>query len=163
MIRDDMLQRRWVRQMQAAVRLNARDPSLAILASIPTSRVAIAEAAALLVRAIPYRFDGPTHRILDLPAARRRGYAACGDAAAAIAAALFLQSIEDVTVCYEATEAVSGYAHVRIAIGGAFVDPYPEASIEAPCVERLTLTRMGVRWPAPVSSTSSSRGGAPPR
>lgn len=143
---------RWRRQLHAAVRLNAADAGLMTLADESPSDVAAAMRAAQLVRALlPYRFDGARHRILELSAARRRGWGACGDAVAAIAAVLLARG-RTATVCYEQSEAVTGYAHVRIAIGRVFADAFPEASIEVPCSATLSLTRGSVRWPVPASS-----------
>ncbi|MCC7108008.1 MAG: hypothetical protein IT382_01860 [Deltaproteobacteria bacterium] len=133
--------------MHAAVRLNAACPPLAAIAEHAPSCLAAAETAAAYVRtALPYRFDGQAHRILDLPAAKARGYGACGDATAAVAAVLLMRGSVPI-LAYEATETLDGYAHVRIAMGRLFVDAYPEVSFSMPPRARIELTRESVRWP----------------
>lgn len=140
----------WWRQMLAAVRLNARSAPLAIIASSSPSHAAAASSTADWLRLVlPYRFDGASHRILSLPEALQRGYGACGDATAAIAAVL-LHRGRGADVAYEASETLDGYAHVRVVMGSVPVDAYPEMSLQLPPRAVLHLTRETVRWPVPV-------------
>lgn len=138
----------WWRQLCSAIRLNATNEALrAIAHRAPSTAVAANVCADWLRQALPYHFDGATHRILSLREAQARGYGACGDATAAIAAMLFLRSVAVVAIAYETTAALDGYAHVRVALGRTFIDAYPEASVTAPAV-LLPLTPTDVRWPA---------------
>lgn len=147
----------WLRQFYAAVRLNAPDPALRAIAERAASCHQAAQNCADWIRTVlPYRFDGRGHRILELAAARRRGYGACGDATAAIAAVLMMRGSVPV-VAYEATETLDGYAHVRIAMGRLFVDAFPEASLSLPATARIELTRRDVRWPVAASPDDPHR------
>jgi hypothetical protein len=150
---------RWWRQYVSAVRLNADDGELQRIAE--TEGASHAEVATLVAGylceqgegALPYRFDKAGHRIIELAAARRRGYGACGDACAAISAALLMRDAEH-HVCYEKTDMLPGYAHVRIVIGSHFADAYPERSLALEsCAARLPVTRARVRWPAAADAT----------
>lgn len=140
----------WWRQMASAIRLNARSAALAIIAKTsPSHMMAATSTAGWLRLTLPYRFDGADHRILSLPEARRRGYGACGDATAAIAAVL-LHRGEPASIAYEASETLDGYAHVRVVLGRVPVDAYPEMSLQLEPRAVLQVTRETVRWPAPV-------------
>lgn len=148
---------RWFRQWTCAVVDNARELALWSLVygadGIVLSPLEAAQGAALIARAIPYRWPRPTgflseaQSIVGLGAARRRGFAACGDATAATAAAVLIAGGECV-ICYETLPSFPEYAHVRIDVGGEYVDAYPEASFDVPsCSGRETVTRERVRWP----------------
>lgn len=149
---------RWWRQFVSAVRLNAGDGELQDLVRFHEALDdgELAQRAALHVRQVlPYRFDGPRHRILELVAARRRGYGACGDATAAIAAALLMRG-KSASVCYESTHTVPGYAHVRIVVDGVVADAYPDASLDVSrCSATLAVTRRSVSWPSAAASSPS--------
>lgn len=166
---------RWLRQLFAAVRLNAHDVDLwgvadlamregdalvggsvlllpemvavGVVAKADVRRIA-RSIAAHVSSTLPYRFDGPHHMILELPACRRRGYGACGDGAAAICAGVLMAGGE-ATLCYQDTEAVPGYAHVRIDDDGAAIDAYPEKALPlSNCSAVARVTRRVVRWPS---------------
>jgi hypothetical protein len=151
---------RWFRQWCAAVQLNAENLDLWGLVFEESGLVKgpgeAAEAAALLVRQLPYRWRPEPglfgisvfQRTLDLASARRRGYAACADASAAAAAAALIAGGEP-ELCYERVESLESYAHVRMYVEGRFIDAYPEASFEvARCALRETVTKERVGWPA---------------
>jgi len=141
---------RWFRQFVSAVRLNAKDVELWAIADAHRGDVlAAAEACALHVRTVlGYRFEGAKHRILELEACRRRGFGACGDACAAIAAVVLMLDGE-CSLCYEQTRTLNSYAHVRMFVNGAYVDAFPDASLEVDrCAATEKVTRSGVRWPA---------------
>jgi hypothetical protein len=157
---NDVRERRWRRQMASAIRLNATDPQLREFAHAQTSNLDAARLAAEHIRRVlPYRFLGEGHRTLELAAARRRGFGACSDATAALAAVMLWRTSEAL-VCYEnaavlyhspvrLSEALRGYAHVRLSLGRDFVDAYPDASLEASrCALLFRVTREGVKWPA---------------
>lgn len=147
----------WWRQLRSAVSLNAHDLDLwecaHPLSGVVVDAVDAARAAALHVRSVlPYRFTG-VERILELRQALRRGYGACGDATAAVAAAV-LMSGGECDVCYElarcadGSEPIPGYAHVRVVVGGSAVDAYPDESLEVDgCAGRVGVSRESVRWP----------------
>jgi hypothetical protein len=143
---------RWLRQLLAATRINASNEEL--LSTVAQGEtLSTLEAAVAVARRLhegphllPYRFR-PPQKILDLEACRRRGYGACGDASAAVAAAVLMVGGVPV-LCYEVTPTVDGYAHVRIDVDGTFVDAFPDASFDVDrCAARLALTRSVVRWP----------------
>jgi hypothetical protein len=158
---------RWLRQFESAVRLNANDLDLWRLVDAPGGSlhdgwwrdgielVELAEAAAKLVRqTCKYRFEGQRHRVLELAACRRRGWAACADGSAAIAAVLLMAGA-GCAICYERACPADGYAHVRVAIGSHFVDAFPEFSLDVPsCAAVLQVTRRSVRWPATAEETA---------
>lgn len=141
----------WWRQMLSAVRLNAADDALRIIATSSPSPMHAAQSCADWLRVtLPYRFDGPAHRILTRRECAARGYGACGDAVAAIAATLLHTRAESVSVAYEAHQALEGYAHVRVVLGRVPVDPWPEQSLSLAPRAVLTLDRESVRWPVDV-------------
>jgi hypothetical protein len=149
---------RWFRQLVCAIQVNASDLALWGVVygadGIVLDPAASAEAAARLVASLPYRWEpyrpqtllDEPQQIVDLQAARRRGFAACGEGTAAAAAAALIAGGE-CELCYEATELLPGYAHVRIDVSGRPVDAFPEASFDVPCVGRERITRELVRWP----------------
>jgi len=82
--------------------------------------------AAAIERAIPYRFEGAAHRIVDAEACVRRGYGACGDGAA-IALAVLSFTEWRVSLCYETVPGHPDYAHTRVIVDGVPVEPWPSA------------------------------------
>jgi hypothetical protein len=118
---------RWLRQFVVAVRTNLADPQLVELARRAGSPAQKALAAALHVRrTLPYRFDRSP--ILSLRAAQKRGFGACGDGTAAVAAVVILAGGVP-TLCYEEIgPSDPHYAHVRLIADGVGADAYPDAS-----------------------------------
>jgi hypothetical protein len=173
----DVSRERWFRQLRSAVALNALDLDLWDVAwplvdgeRSPLSVEAAAAAAARYVHhVLPYKFTG-TERILELRNALRRGSGACGDATAAVAACVLMVG-GACDVCYEritkdtplrlddgstawdpaagcVKPELSGYAHVRVALGDALYDAFPSESLEVlGCSGRVRITRAGVEWP----------------
>lgn len=145
---------RWWRQFLSAVRLNAGDAWLWHIAQGRMSGndlEALEDAAKYVREVLPYKFTG-AQRVLELEASIRRGYGACADATAAICAVALMRNV-DVDVCYEELDrspgSDHGYAHVRVALGDARVDAYPDASLDVPqCAGRFRVTREVARWPA---------------
>lgn len=161
---------RWIRQVNAAIRLNASNLDLwraalevrefSGLASLDGIGRATAQRVALGIRTpdgplhLPYRFAGQDHRVYELEAARRRGWGACADASAAIAAAVLMVR-GTCAICYERTPVLDTYAHARVSIGDTFVDAFPEQSLEVEaCTALLPVTRESVSWPAHAEETA---------
>lgn len=183
---------RWIRQVNAAIRLNASNldlwraslevrefSGLASLDGIGRAMLArphdddtsgfayihrdaaeTAQRVALGIRTpngplhLPYRFAGQDHRVYELEAARRRGWGACADASAAIAAAVLMVR-GTCAICYERTPVLDTYAHARVSIGDTFVDAFPEQSLEVEaCTALLPVTRESVSWPAHAEETA---------
>jgi hypothetical protein len=70
-----------------------------------------------LSRELVYRFDGADHVIGDFDTCRRRGWAACGDAVAILAAVTVAERMSSsATVLIEAPSAMPSYAHVRLMV-----------------------------------------------
>lgn len=159
---------RWVRQVVAAIHANAFNLDLWECAretiEHPDQVLTPAEVAELVARGLrthdgplhlPYRFEGQRHRVFDLEAAQRRGYGACADASAAIAAAV-LMAAGECSICYERSPSLDAYAHVRVSIGDAFVDAFPEQSLEVDaCTALIEVTRESVRWPAAAEDSAT--------
>jgi hypothetical protein len=98
-------------------------------------------------RGIPYQFLGERHPIRDLAESRRRGWAACGDAAAAVGAAVIADRGRG-SLCIEAPRNLLTYTHVRIIYEveprPIALDPYaPErADVAASCEWVIDLADM---------------------
>lgn len=116
----------WIADLDRAVRENASDPAFrAVVADThddPDRLVA-------LIRRLPYRFDGPRHRIASLAESSRRGWAACADAAAALLAWAQLRG-RPADLVIEGVPELSDYAHVRVRIDGQEFDPYADRSLD---------------------------------
>lgn len=112
----------WVAEMARAARAN--------LESHPATLIGEAERA---FSSIPYRFLGDRHPIVSLDAARSRGWAACADAAAAIAAAAYAYPwSRRAVLCVESPPDVEGYSHVRVILDGIYYDPYEAYRADVP-------------------------------
>lgn len=104
---------------------------------------------------LPYRFLGDRHPIVSLEEARARGWAACADAAAALAAAAFAwPDTRRAIVCVEAPPHLAGYSHVRLVLDSRAYDPYsafrapglpPSCEFTIPVVELLEARRVTLR------------------
>lgn len=138
----------WQREWTDALADNLENLELRVIATTalpqPFNDVRVrAWAAAWWTRQVlPYDFDpGRNDRVLSLVAARRRGYGACADGSASVAAAALLARAHEVDLCYEVLPRCTGdntYAHARVVVDGDGVDPYPRASYDvARCAERL--------------------------
>ena len=71
---------------------------------------------------LPYRFDGPAHRIASWQDCRARGWGACADAAAHLAAAAVVLRMASVSgppmlwFAFEAPSVLPDYSHLRTVI-----------------------------------------------
>lgn len=81
--------------------------------------------AQLLREALPYHFDHG-QAIVTVEDAMRRGYWACADTAAAAAAA-FVGCRWHLSLCTETVGGIPDYAHTRLFVARAVVEPWPEA------------------------------------
>ena len=120
----------WESDLDRAARANHADPMVRAFAKALRANTAPTVAPQVLtawVRRLPYRFDGERHRIASLRTCFRRGYGACADAAALVAAVAKLNG-EDAAVCYERVDSLPDYAHVRAVWRGWACDPWPERS-----------------------------------
>lgn len=108
-----------------------------------TAALLAGELARAIRARIPYRFLGQRHEILSLlEVVERGGWGACADAAACAAAALLvarrerglsvapLRSAPTIGLCYEIVGGNSSYAHTRVVIASAPVEPFPEFRLE---------------------------------
>lgn len=145
----------WLEQWIAACDANLDDPLIRALAretiAKPFDAVVDkvrAEAAALAVRRLlPYRFTG-RDRIVSLREARARGFGACGDGSAAVAAVALLSSSSSVVhLCYELSPSRRSYAHVAVDVDGFRADPYPDASLSVTrCAVVDDVRELVKRW-----------------
>lgn len=116
----------WWDDMRAAARENAADEDVfRTFHDVPWQGLSVA----ILAR-VPYRFEGGERTpIRPWFVCLRRGHAACGDAAALVAAVAGMRGeIDRCTLLFEDIEDDPSYAHVRTEIDGVIVDPYPEQS-----------------------------------
>lgn len=126
----------WLYGLAAACRLNLFDAD--VRSRSPAEVAALFETTAVYPqrakRGIPYRFVGERSKTDDLQGCRRRGYAACADAAAAIAAACITENTP-AKLCVEAPLHMPHYVHVRVIVEGVALDPYRafRASVPASC------------------------------
>jgi hypothetical protein len=125
---DAMLLRTWLDDVAQAISDNVVDPDVMRLGSYGSASLeARARALSLLELSLPYRFEGPSHVIASLAAARRRGSGACTEAAA-LAAAVGLWWGVPVSLCIELDASQPGYSHVRTMWhareGELVIDPY---------------------------------------
>ncbi len=87
-------------------------------------------ASADLFTSIPYRFDGQRHVVADLDGCRSRGWGACADAVAILAAVAHAERLStSAAVLVEAPASLPSYAHVRLLVrvgdgAGLVLDPY---------------------------------------
>ena len=102
---------------------------------------AAAELAARVWREhVPYRFEGDSHPIVDFRRCRRRGWGACADAVAWVAAAAKYAGGRDVGACYETHPSDPDYAHVSAIVEGLSLDPLPEYAYHVRgCSARINL------------------------
>jgi len=139
----------WKRDMRMAIARNMRDPELLALVVDARDDVPMLVSATELHvrRVLPYAF-GAAQRILALRSARRRGYGACGDGTAALAAVCALAGVPTSALCYEREETLRGYAHVRILVGDVVGDAFRDRRVEVDrCSAVIDLDRlMGARW-----------------
>lgn len=83
---------------------------------------------------VPYQFDGEVHRIVGAAECCKRGYGACGDGSAIVAAVLvhrndqgaFVPSKHQGNLCYETVDGIPQYAHARVFLDGIPVEPWPD-------------------------------------
>lgn len=126
----------WMYGLAAATRLNLFDA--AVRSRSPAEVSSLFETTALWPQrarsGIPYRFLGERSKTDDLQGCRRRGYAACADAAAAIAAACIVEGVP-AKLCVEAPIDLPHYVHVRVIVDGVALDPYRafRAAVPASC------------------------------
>jgi hypothetical protein len=109
---------------------------VAQLADLAASQVNVAPslAAALAdVEAMPYRFRAADVHVA-WSEARRRGYAACGEAAAYLAAAASREgrSVAIELVTGSPAECGAGYRHAVAVVDGQVLDPYAARACPAP-------------------------------
>lgn len=150
----------WMRELASALARNVRDESLIDIArSSPTLALALGRGEALVRRALPYRFVDD-QRILSLHAAVDRGWGACGDATAALAAVAVVAGAHTVALCYEDTVTERGYAHVRILADDVVGDAYRDQRLDVQaCSHVITIDRlMGSRWRAAAARRATGRG-----
>lgn len=146
----------WLQQWIEAARANLvheRVRSLVAVPSSSTSRLLRPTAAALLVReTLPYRFDGPDSAppVVSYAAALARGFGACGEGSAVVAAAAHLAGVR-ATLCYERAAAVERYAHVVVVVDGTRVDPWPHVALAVSrCTDTHDVEEL-LRWRPPVA------------
>lgn len=92
---------------------------------------------------LPYRFDGTeSQRTVSERRALRRGFAACGDAAAGACAVVeLLGDAHAAEVCVETRTDKPRYAHVRVYWRGVTIDPYVAQSLPAHgCAARFRVS-----------------------
>ena len=96
--------------------------------AVPSLAVALAE-----VEAMPYRWRA-ADRHVAWSEARRRGYAACGEAAAYLAAAASREgrSVAIELVTGAPAECGAGYLHAVAIVDGQVLDPYAGRACAAP-------------------------------
>lgn len=102
----------WVKEFHAVVAQNLIDLDLATMGT---------PGALNIFKKLPYRFD-PKIPTLSFAMARRRGWAACGEAAAAIAATE-IQAGNDPILCIKRGNLTKG-AHALIISNSRKFDPY---------------------------------------
>jgi len=92
---------------------------------------------------MPYRFQ-PDQAIVSRGECIARGYGACGDAAADIAATADRAGLQAL-ICIEAPPSLPGYAHARVVVGGRTYDPYADrrpAGLPPSCALYLVASDM---------------------
>lgn len=109
----------WVAAFARAVRINLQTRDI---------RNADPVVVAAAFGRVRYRFEGAAHPIEPAVVVDARGWAACADAAAAIAAAV-IGSGSSGLLCLEAPTPTDSYRHVRVLVDGApgpptILDPY---------------------------------------
>ena len=102
----------WIKEFHAVVAQNLRDLDLTTMGT---------PGALNILKKLPYRFD-PKIPTISFSMARRRGWAACGEAAAAIAATE-IQAGNDPVLCIKRGNLTKG-AHALIISNSRKFDPY---------------------------------------
>jgi hypothetical protein len=130
----------WLDELRHAIRANLSDPRIRELAA--RRAWGLRDAVAWVRTRIPYRYDGPwAHRIVSLAGVELRGYGACGDGAALIAAVGLLRNLEGLSLCIEQLPNVAQYGHVRIVHRHDALEPWPERRWEVPACSGLVDVR----------------------
>lgn len=142
----------WVGEVSRATLTTLASPDfLAWMGRRSASPDPVGDASAALVDLLPYRFDGPAHSIAGFDVCRRRGWAACADAAAILAAVgIACRRLDKSWVwAVEAPQRLPSYSHLRLIGGGSVYDPYGRHALmgHRPSVEFVCPVLRSLRRP----------------
>jgi hypothetical protein len=123
----------WLRDFVAATRLNMADGFVRALASNVQRTGSMRDAVAWVRAWIPYGYDGGRHhRVMPLEECLQRGYGACADGAAVLAAVGVVAGVLSLRLCIEGNPSDASYSHVRMFAGDEPCEPWPERRWETP-------------------------------
>lgn len=148
---------RWLRQWVNACKSNLDSDLARQLAAYqsPADVVTRAKAAAITFRMrVPYRFDQASPASIEsLAVCEQRGFGACGDGSAFVAAVALLvgDPRASVRLCYETHPSSRGYAHAAVDVAGIRADPYADASLSVPRCTASIEVRELLGWSVPAT------------